>query len=135
MRSRVWKICLAVIFLPFMIAGFAQAQTANPAQSRNHNFESRCEDLNYTCSTSFYEDRVEVTCSYPPADWKTQPVYGNIVVTYKCQYEKQGGKGVLVCKGFLGVSPDTKATFTPEEFRDAQTRCSRLCPSCPQGWK
>jgi hypothetical protein len=135
MKLRVRKTIIAIIFMVVMIAGFAQAQTANRAQSGDNNFKAQCEDLNYTCGTGFFDDYVEVSCAYPPADWKTQPVFANIVVLYRCHYEKQGGRTVLVCKGFSGVSPGTKATFTSEEFKDAQTRCTKLCTSCPKGWK
>jgi hypothetical protein len=135
MISRFRTTGLAIIFMLIMFAGFALAQAPNPERSGDNYFKTRCEDLKYTCGTSFFDDRVEVSCSYPPADWKGQPVYADMVVTYRCHHEKQGGMGVLVCKGFMGLSPDTQATFTPEEFKDAQTRCTRLCKPCPKGWK
>ena len=135
MMSRVRTTCFAIIFMLVMIASFAHAQTASPARPKDNHFKVRCEDLKYTCGTTFFDDRIEVYCAYPPADWKTQPVYADFVFVYKCDYEKQGGVAVLVCKGYMGLSPDTKATFTPEEFKDAQSRCTRLCKPCPKGWK
>jgi hypothetical protein len=135
MMSRDRTTGLAIIFLLLMTAGFAHAQTANPARSGDNNFEARCEDLKSTCGTSFSDDHLEVICSYPPADWKGQSVYANVVVTYKCDYENQGGSRMVVCKGFLGLSADTRAAFTKDEFLDPQTRCTRLCRACPKGWK
>jgi len=103
--------------------------------ARSEPVTSRCEDLKYTCSTDVTEERIEVYCSYPPAGWKGEPVYADVVITYKCDFEKQGGVKVVVCKGFMGLSPDTKATFGEMEFRNAQVRCTDLCKPCPKGWK
>ncbi len=125
MKSQM-KTIFAVIS---MMAIFALTP---PAESGAKNtFQSECEDPKYTCTTTILQDHVEVGCEYPPADWKTQQVYANMVVVYKCQLEM----GAMVCKGFLAVSPNTKATFTREEFKDNQIRCNKICKPCPKGWK
>lgn len=127
--------CFAALLMMLVIAGFAHAQAVNPVRSQNNDFEAQCEDLKskYTCRATFYEDNVEIWCSTRPADLKEQPVSPQMSVMYKCRPEKQGSTEVWVCK--YGFSPKTMATFTREEFKDTQTRCTRLCSSCPQGWK
>ncbi len=130
-------ICFTAIFLMVMAAGFAHAQTVNPARSQNNDFEARCEDLKskYTCTTKFYKDadNIEIWCTTQSAESKEQPVSALMSVMYKCHPEKQGGKEVWVCK--WGWSPKIAFTLTREEFKDTQTRCGRICRSCPEGWK
>jgi hypothetical protein len=103
--------------------------------AQSETFTARCEDLKYTCGTSFFDESIEVSCAYPPSGWKGEPVYADVVITYKCDFERQGGVKVVVCKGFMGLSPETRATFGEMEFRNAQVRCTDLCKPCPKGWK
>ena len=139
MMPKVRITCFAALFV-MLVTGLAYAQTTNPARSRSQYYEARCEDLKSKCGTLFFLENedvksIEVSCAYPPSDWKGQPVYADVVITYKCGLEKKGNERVLVCKGYMGLSPSTQATFTPQEFKDAQTRCSKLCPPCPKGWQ
>lgn len=133
-KIRTMALGLVVIGMLGMIPRDALAQGANPAGPQNI-FQARCEEQKLGCTTTFLEDTVEVSCAYPPADWRTQPVYAEIVVVHRCQFEKHGGQAVLVCRGLMGASPHAQRVFTNEEFKDMQARCSKLCSPCPKGWK
>jgi hypothetical protein len=125
MKSGIVKI----IMLAFCFMLFHETVKAQKS------FKARCEQKKAECGVSFDKEYIEAHCSYPPSDAKEGVPYGNIVVTYRCEYEKQGDEKVIVCKGYLGLSPDKKITFTSKEFLDPDIRGSKLCFSCAEGWK
>jgi hypothetical protein len=120
---RIILFCLGIVLLH----GTVLAQKS---------YEARCEATRATCTVSFdKEERISVSNTYPPADAKEGEPYALMAVSYRCDYEKQGDSKVVVCRGFLGISPDKKVTFTDKEFLDPDIRCSRLFSSCGEGWK
>lgn len=94
-----------------------------------------CLDPNETCTTVFYGETIQVGCSYVIPPPKGQPLASVGTLTYRCDSEVKGDKRVLVCRGFIGVLPNIKATLTEAEFLDDQTRCDKICWPCPKGWK
>ncbi len=139
------RIMIAAIFINALL--FVAFQGA--ALSAD-SYDKQCTDQKSKgCHTSIDAtgtNEIFVTCSWPvvsslktykPGSRDPDPPTWNITQgSYRCEYETQIGAKMIVCKGYIGVSPDVTATFTEKEFLDAQTRCSRVCHPCPNGsWK
>lgn len=125
---------IAIIVTQIIISGFTSALAADVVRYEERNFTVRCEDGRYDCTTTFLKDSADVSCTYWPPPPKDQPVSASITSIYKCRLIVSGTKS-WACKGFIGVEPKLKATFTEDEFRDSQLRCDRICKPCAQGWK
>jgi len=125
-----------VLVVPLLFAVFGGL-----AWSQNGEYERYCarpkgEDRFRRCMTDISDSGIGAYCGGRLEPAPNEPLVADLPgLMWKCKIERQNGARVVVCMGGYYFPLNLKEVLSEAEFKDAQTRCSRLCEECPTGWK